>query len=118
MNITEKQRELEQDIAALSDERMVGLVEYTERLVKMLRPNAKLIYTTDRRGIVTEIAVYDVVLYLNEREQFRPIEQSSPQRLSERLEYKDNYQERSKLRLQFNVWADAFAKLVTLSKIK
>ncbi len=118
MNSIEKQRELEQSIAALSDDRMAGLVEYAERLVKALRPNAKLIYTTDRRGMVTGVAVYDVTLYLNEREQFRPIDQPAPQRLSERLEYQDNYQTRAKMRLHFNVYADAFAKLVTLNRIK
>ena len=117
-NIAEKYRELEQHISALSDDRMPGLVEYAERLVRMMRPNAKLLYTTDRRGIVTGVAVYDVTLYLNERGQFRPIEQQAPQRLSEHLDYKDNYLERAKIRLRFNVWADAYARLTALADVK
>lgn len=117
-DVMEKQRELEQHISALSDDRMPGLVEYAERLVRMIRPNAKLLYTTDRRGTVTGLAIYDVTLYLNERGQFRPIKQAAPQRLSEHLDYKDNYLERAKARLRFNVWSDAYARLTALADVK
>jgi hypothetical protein len=116
--VIEKQFALEQNLSVLTDGRFVEAIQYAEKCVRNYAPNAKLLFTTDRRGDVVSVGVYDVRLFLNERGQFQPIEQPAPQILSERLEYRDGYQERAKLRLQFNVWADAYTKLVALNGIK
>ena len=118
-DVIEKQFELEQHISALTDERFIEAIQYAERCVRKYAPNAKLLFTANRRGDVVSVGVYDVTLMLNERGQFQPIEQPAPQLLSsERLEYRENYLERAKLRLQFNGWASAYAKLVALNGIK
>ena len=117
-DVIEKQFELEQNLSALTDTRFVEAIQYAERCARELAPNAKLLFATDRRGDVVGVGIYDVALTLNERGQFRPIEQSAPQRLSKHVEYRESYLERAKLRLQFDVWADAFAKLVALNGIR
>lgn len=117
-DVTEKQFELEQHISALTDERFIEAIQYAEKSVRAMRPDAKMMFTTNRRGDVVNVGVYGATLLLNERGQFAPIEQPAPQLLSERLEYRECYQERAKLRLQFNVWASAYANLTALNNVR
>jgi len=117
-DVIEKQFQLEQQISALTDERFVEAIQFAERCVRKYVPNAKLLFTANRRGDVVSVGIYDAALLLNERGQFQPIEQPAPQLLSERLEYREGYLERAKLRQQFNAWSSAYAKLVALNGIK
>jgi hypothetical protein len=117
-SLIEKQRELERHISAISDDRMPGLVEHAEQCVRAIQPDAKLMFTTNRRGDVVSVGVYAVTLFLNENGQFRPIEQPAPQLISNREEYRNSYTERAKQRQCFNVWADAYARLIALENIR
>ena len=109
--------QLEQELSATTDEKLRDVIVYVERYVRQVRPDAKLMFGVDRRGTVTHVGIYDAKLLLNERNQFHPIEQFAPQLLSERLEYREEWQSRSKLRLQFDAWASAYAKLTALGYI-
>ncbi len=102
----------------MTDIDLVKTTVFAERCVKEMRPNAKLLFSTDRRGIVTHVGVYDLPLLLNDRHSFDPIRQYPPQLIGTRFPFQESYQERSKLRLFFDAWTAAYVQLVALNGIK
>src|SRR5690348_8105821 len=90
-----------------TDAQLRELIQIAERLVHEYYPHAKMLFTSDRQGKITHAGVYDGPLLLNERGQFRPFQQYSPQLLSKRIEWKETHHATLKLKIQIDIWLDA-----------
>ena len=96
-----------------SDDDLENLIQLAMRVVMKYKPNAKVLFTSNKQGAVTHAAVYDAQLTLNERGQFKPISQHAPQLLSRKVEWKLAHYSLEQKRL-FYLWMDA---LVTISRM-
>ena|SRR5579859_3859384 len=90
-----------------SDATVRELIQLTERVVHQFYPHAKPLFTSDKRGAITHVGIYDVPLLLNERGQFRPIQQFAPQLMSKTREWKENHHTTLRLKILYDVWLDA-----------
>ena len=95
---------LHQLINSLSDEQLQRCVVDAERYVRKRFPHAVLMFSTNRKGETTHIAVYDCKMLLNERHTFRTGLQFAPQRLSDRLPFNDEWDARYKLEYIERIW--------------
>lgn len=90
-----------------TDTQLIALAQLAQRLVLEYVPNAKLLYTCNKQGQVIAAGVYDAPLCLNERGQFRPIQQYAPQLLSKKVECKATHHATLRLKIECDVWLDA-----------
>ncbi len=98
----------------VTDAQLRELIQLAERVVHEYHPHAKVLFTSDKHNRITHAGIYDFPLLLNERGQFKPIQQYAPQLLSKKVEYKETHHTALKLKIQVDIWLDAL--LVTAKK--
>lgn len=106
-NSTERMS-LELAFNKLINDNISKMLYMVERLVTVTRPNAKLLFSTDRRGVVTHVGIYDLPLVLNDKHNFQSHRQYPPQLLGERLTYRAECETLAKQRIQFDAWLSAY----------
>lgn len=112
------QCELDNALMALPDSKLIEFTINTERIVRQKWPDAKLLFTEDKRGNVTGCGIYDLRLLLNERNNFKTSQQHSPQLLGRKIAYRDEFDKRAQLVQQFHAWSSAFVHLYSLELMK
>lgn len=104
--------EIWQILNNLPDEKIQDFIVQAELYVRKRHPNAVLMFSTDRNGVVTHVGVYDARLLLNQRHNWQANMQYAPQLLGERFPFSDDWDSRYKIRYLQMVWeAIAFAIL-------
>lgn len=69
-----------------NSDKLLNAIGTIQAWVRRAYPNAVLLATSAENGATTHIGIYDVALQLNSKGYFKPLEQSAPQLLGERIQ--------------------------------
>jgi hypothetical protein len=89
-----------------TESQLQELIQIAERIVHQYYPHAKPIFTTNKQGSITHVGIYNVQLLLNERGQFKPIQQFAPQLLSNHVGWNELHHTGLKLKILVDLWLD------------
>lgn len=94
-----------------SDAERLALAQIAEHVVLEHRPNAKLLFGSDRQGNMVNVGIYDAPLSLNHLGQFRPLQQHAPQLLSKRIEVKGLVYQTLRVSILCDLWLDCLVRV-------
>ena len=101
---------------ALSEDELRLRIICIEAAVRIPYQHAKLMYSTDRKGKITHVGVYDCQLLLNERHNFNSNKQYAPQLLGKRNAVVEGLDNISRLRIELDTWIGAVTAVSRIQK--